>query len=564
MSNKPSTARQCQVFISSASLSLWAALTCKFLTSFAYMLCALTLRNYLQDNWGFSDFNAGLIYGIWGIMTTVFGILLSPIVDRVGVRYSLLLGTLLLSFSRFGLAFTLSTKMMLFYLVFLLPAGGSLGVPVIMISMRRYAISAVGTISYGLIFIVQCLGFFCSGMLVDIFRTAFPHSFGQLDINGTRIFNSTLPSQNRSVWLQMSAYRYIQLVSAIVNSTVFLIALFFIYDEEVIWVKNKNNKNQEIKPKMEKSPPLCLLPKSEERRDQNTIVRGSHIQTDKDLDKLLGKNNVGGGVRWEMQAYQEKPRGTTGELLSSLNVRQFWIFMLLVLSTLGVRMLLRQLDITFPVFAERELGKSVHYGAIVATNPFATIVFTLLSISICAKLSIIFGILVGMTVTAVAALWLTIEPALWTGYMFSITLALGEAIWVPRFIELSISKTAPEGQEALFSALVYAPTFFVKFLAGIVSGKLLETFVPAKGLGERNSRLMWAIFSAIALSSPLIVGILHYSCGLFNVLLDKITSANEHKAIYESENEVDSASQEQRANETFSSTEDESLLVREK
>ena len=504
MPRKPSTLRQCNVFMTTASLSLWAVLVCKFLESFAYMLSALTLRSYLEDNWGFGDMQAGILYGIWGVMTSIFGILLSPLVDSVGVRHSLLVGTVILAVARFWMAFTLSQHVMILNLCVLLPAGGALGIPVIMISMRRYSIAAVGNIAYGLLFMAQCLGFFVSGMLVDMFRVTFPHKI--------HISNSTLPTQNTSVWLQMSAYRYIQLVAAIATCTVFFIALLFVYDEEVVWVKRKKNTDKHEKVEKKKD--------GQARRDPDSVIRGCNIQTGDDLATLVGENNADGdygGARWEMQSYNEKPQGTIMETLSSLNVRSFWIFMLLIFTTLGVRMLVRHLDVTFPVYAERELGTGVHYGAMIATNQIATLLFTFMSIVLCSTLAIIPGILLGMTVTATAAVWLCIYPSLWTGYMFSITMALGESIWMPRFYELSVSKAAPEGQEALFCALVYAPTFLVKLFAGIISGKLLETYVPEKG--ARESRMMWLIIALIAMTSPLLVGAMHWSCNMFDVLL---------------------------------------------
>ena len=518
MPRKASTLRQCNVFLTTASLSLWAVLVCKFLESFAYMLSALTLRSYLEDNWGFGDMQAGVLYGIWGVMTSIFGILLSPLVDSVGVRYSLLTGTVLLSVARFWMAFTLSQHMMIFNLCVLLPAGGALGIPVVMISMRRYSIAAVGSIAYGLLFMAQCLGFFVSGMVVDIFRVTFPHK-----IHGSNsTSNSTLPTQNTSVWLQMSAYRYIQLVSAITTCTVFFIALLFVYDEEVVWVKRKKKKDKHEKVEKKKD--------GQARRDPDSVIRGCNIQTGDDLATLVGENNADGdygGARWEMQSYNEKPQGTIMETLSSLNVRSFWIFMLLIFATLGVRMLGRHLDVTFPVYAERELGTGVQYGTMIATNQIATLFFTFMSIVLCSTLDIIPGILLGMTVTAIAAVWLCIYPSLWTGYMFAITMALGESIWTPRFFELSVSKAAPEGQEALFCALVYAPTFLVKLFTGLISGKLLETYVPEKG--ARESRMMWLIIALIAITSPLLVGAMHWSCNMFDVLLKKIPSANEKR-----------------------------------
>ena len=520
-SSKPSTTRQCNVFITSGSVSFYAALICKFIEAFAYMLTALTLRPYLEENWSFNDMDAGIVYGIWGVMGTVFGVMFGPVIDKIGVRWSLLIGAAMLTVSRFYIAFTTSQTILLLNLYALLPAGQALGLPVLLISMRRYAVAAVGSITYGAVFSAQCLGFFFAGIIVDIFRDNFPHSFKELDQYGQTVGNSTKPSADRSVWLQMTAYRYINLVSAISTCVLFLIALLFVYDEEVVWVKKKDKNNPNKK-------------KDTDQRDSSTVVRGCNISTKQELDALLGdENDENGGNRWEMQPYTYKPKGTTLEMLSSLNVKPFWTFMFLVFCTMGGRMLLKHLDLTFPVYAEREMGKHVDYGLIVAANPLSTIVFTFVAMVVCTKISIIQGIMLGMSIEALGALWLVFSHSVWAGYAFSITLGLAEAIWVPRFYELSISKTAPEGQEGMFSALIFAPTFSVKLVTGLISGHLLTTYTPKHG--ARNSSMMWFLIFLISATSPLLIGIFHWSCGVFDILLEKIQSSNEKKAMKDSD-----------------------------
>jgi len=533
---KPSTLRQCNIFVKSASVSLYAALLCKFIESFSYMLVALTLRSFLEENWAFGDISAGIIDGIWGIMTTVFGILFGPIIDKVGVRWSLLVGCVLLTVSRFHLAYTLSETMLLFNLYVILPAGQSLGIPVILISMRRYSVGAVGSITYGALFLAQSMGSFSAGIVTDVFREQYPRTFKQIDSSGHVVNNSTKPSLDRTVLLQMTAYRYVILVSAIATCVMFLIALLFVFDEEVVWVKRQNKTNKDEAAKNKEV--------GRERRDQDTIIRGCNISTKKDLSEILGDDDADSGARWEMQPYMQRPTGGTCEMLSSLNTKAFWIFLLLVATTIGVRMLYRHLDVTFPEYAEREMGKSVKYGLIVAANPLATVIFTLLFVVLCAKLSLIPGILLGTFITATSVLWLVGSSSVWAGYAFSIMLGLGEAIWIPRFYELSISKTAPEGQEGLFSALVYSPTFFVKLFTGVVSGNLLQAYVPE--VGKHDSRTMWLIIFLMSITSPILIGILHYTCGAFDILLEKITSSNEKREIEEATRAIDQVEVEEK------------------
>merc|ERR1719231_2047520 len=93
---------------------------------------------------------------------------------------------------------------------------------------------------------------------------------------------------------------------------------------------------------------------------------------------------------------------------------------------------------------------------------------------------------------------------------------------MPRFIELSMA-SPPDGEEGIFTALVNAPTFFVKFFTGIISGALLDEFCPEEG--ERHSRIMWLIILLISLTSPLLVGVLNFF-GVWTPLYSEMDSAN--------------------------------------
>lgn len=62
---------------------------------------------------------------------------------------------------------------------------------------------------------------------------------------------------------------------------------------------------------------------------------------------------------------------------------------------------------------------------------------------------------------------------------------------------------AGRGSEGLYAALVSAPLFAVKLLAGAMSGWLLHRYVPATG--ERHPQTMWAIIGLISIASPILM-----------------------------------------------------------
>uniref|UniRef100_A0A7S3LHR3 Major facilitator superfamily (MFS) profile domain-containing protein n=1 Tax=Aplanochytrium stocchinoi TaxID=215587 RepID=A0A7S3LHR3_9STRA len=126
------------------SISLWyssAGLRCifvlKFLESIAYFSTSQILTLYLSQDFGLSDVDSGLMYGLYGAMISLYGILFSSQVDKFGVRRSLVLGFLLSAIGRSILAVFHRNNIWLIYLSLfvLLPLSASLGIPVLLIGI---------------------------------------------------------------------------------------------------------------------------------------------------------------------------------------------------------------------------------------------------------------------------------------------------------------------------------------------------------------------------------------------------------------------------------------------
>ena len=86
--------------------------------------------------------------------------------------------------------------------------------------------------------------------------------------------------------------------------------------------------------------------------------------------------------------------------------------------------------------------------------------------------------------------------------------------------------------------------FFVKLFTGVVSGNLLQAYVPE--VGKHDSRTMWLIIFLMSITSPILIGILHYTCGAFDILLEKITSSNEKREIEEATRAIDQVEVEEK------------------
>ncbi|GJQ15327.1 hypothetical protein GpartN1_g7118.t1 [Galdieria partita] len=168
---------------------LWLIYVIKFLSSFSYFSYSLILTLYLSSEFDFSDERAGWTFGAYGFMSVLYGMSLGWIVDYLGVRYALLLGAVLGTFSRWLLAFSSSSRLVVFFLYTFLPFSESLGIPVMTIGIKRYSNSNNRTIAYSMFYTFMNIAALVAGPVVDMSRRWFGkglviwgHSFDSLQL----------------------------------------------------------------------------------------------------------------------------------------------------------------------------------------------------------------------------------------------------------------------------------------------------------------------------------------------------------------------------------------------
>lgn len=72
--------------------------------AYAYFVTALTLVEFASRELGATDVEAGTLYGVWGAAMGAVFALVGPLVDRLGVRRSMLVGAILATIGRLALA----------------------------------------------------------------------------------------------------------------------------------------------------------------------------------------------------------------------------------------------------------------------------------------------------------------------------------------------------------------------------------------------------------------------------------------------------------------------------
>ena len=147
---------------------LWKAYMLKFLDSYSYFSFSFVVTLFLSEDFGYSDVEAGAIYGAWGALVTVYGLASGFVVDNLGVAKSLRVGFLISLLARMTILMTTSRTVLLVTMFFTLPLGNCLGIPVLTTSIRRYTNKSNRGFAFGLFYVIMNVSALLSGPLVDL------------------------------------------------------------------------------------------------------------------------------------------------------------------------------------------------------------------------------------------------------------------------------------------------------------------------------------------------------------------------------------------------------------
>jgi MFS family permease len=401
---------------------LWLVFFLKYLESYAYFVLSYTLILFLSDEFGFTDEEAGWAYGIFGMLVTVYGFFMGSMIDNLGVKWSLVGGMTILFFSRLALTLTTDVRTVLSILFTTLPLGGSMGIPVMQIAIKRYTKEVNRTVSFSIFYVMMNLAAITAAPAIDIFHTYFPDG---------AVF--TILGHSYAV----STYRLLIFTGACMTFVSCFVSLVLIRETS-----------------------------DEERRE-------------------LQRDHEPGSIIHEVTASPA-----------------FWRFFLLVVLLLGVRIIYRHLDATFPKYMVREFGSHALYGSVIAINPLCVCLVVPLLAPVSMRVHPLRMILLGACISSVSPFFLAAGHTYTTAVFFVTCLSLGEAIWSPRLFEYTVM-VAEQGREGTYMALASAPTFMATLVSGAMSGWLLETFCPAKG--PRHSELMWFLVGCMSILSPILL-----------------------------------------------------------
>ena len=399
---------------------------------------------FLSSDFGYTDIQSGTLYGCWGALVTVFGLVTGFVVDRLGVASSLRVGFLISFVARCLIFSTVSRPMLLLNVLVLLPLGNCLGIPVLATGIRRYTSEASRGFAFGLFYVVMNVAALLSGPVVDACTILYKGK-----------------EEDEDTHWQLTGYRLVILTGIVANAV------------------------------------ACAVSWS---------VR--EIKLEDDQTDILSTSNEdmaqGTGIP-KVSAFQPIRASTREILRETMQSKNFWRFLTVCLITLNVRMIFRHLDATLPKYMVREFGEDTPKGTIYSINPALIIILVPLVTAATTTVDPLVMIHYGSYISAASVFFLVASTSLWSCVMFVIVLSVGEAIWSPRLYDYTMS-VVKEGKEGTYMALSSAPLFLAKLPVGMMSGYLLQTYCPEDG--PRRSKHMWLIIGLTTAVSPVLLTLL--------------------------------------------------------
>ncbi|KAL3763954.1 hypothetical protein ACHAW5_004639 [Stephanodiscus triporus] len=501
--------------LSGSPPELWKAYLLKFLDSYSYFSFSLVLTLFLSDEFGMTDVQAGTVYGAWGALITIFGLVTGTVIDNLGVAKCLRIGFVLSLLTRIVLFLTNSRVVLLVCLLVTLPLGNCLGIPVLTVGIRRYTTEENRGFAFGLYYVVMNVGALVAGPLVDALTmhynrkneggsgNGFGHGGDDTadDDNDVNYEGSVedASSSSSSSWV-MTTNRAIILSGAVANLIAVLVA-FTVREVRVDPRKSSSNDYSS-----------ALHARQETDDDGGCLVTAADDEDPfQDSDVLANSKNDRSSKKSPNGVSKFQPmRGSFFQILSdTLRTPNFRRFLLVCLLTINVRMVFRHLDGTLPKYMKREFGENAPKGKVYAINPAMIIILVPIITAATSSVDPLVMIHWGTYVSALSVFFLAFSTSLWACVMFVVTLSLGESLWSPRLYDYTTS-VAQEGREGTYMALSSAPLFLAKLPVGFISGKLLQSYCPEHlEEGEvRHSKTMWQIIALSTIISPIMITLL--------------------------------------------------------
>lgn len=131
------------------------------------------LVSYFSDEFQYTDVEASTLFAFSAVTYVLFGLFIGRVIDRIGIRYSLIVGGILGVAASLCIAIAWTRFMLVLAVLILTPMAMLFTSPVITIAMKRYTYSENSRVAFMFAYIIGNIGAALSYVYVDFVRHRF-------------------------------------------------------------------------------------------------------------------------------------------------------------------------------------------------------------------------------------------------------------------------------------------------------------------------------------------------------------------------------------------------------
>ncbi|MCK5690903.1 MFS transporter, partial [Myxococcota bacterium] len=395
---------------------LWLLYAAKVVEYSAYGSANMAFILFLSSDVGLGDIAAGTYIGVWSTLLTLSMIMVGAVVDAIGIKKTLLIGTIFMLFARFFMPLFDDIWMVTLLGFIPMAFGTAILGPVLSVGIKRYTTREGATLGFGLFYTLMNVGWAMGGFIFDWVR-------GEL---GEHVIVNY-------AGLDMSTYQVIFAIG------------FFLTIPTLFMV--------------------LVMRDGVSRLDDGTIA----------IEPMAAKRE-GTVMEAALAATVSAKNDTIKIFREVISQKSFWIYIGMLGILVFVRLTFYHFHYTFPKYGIRVLGEGVKIGNIYGVlNPVLIVFLVPFIAALTKKISSYIMMMVGTAVSSVAIFLATMPAEIyaplvdtWVGELvylrwlevpegartpiflslvfFIIVFTIGEALWSPRLMQFA-AEIAPKDRE---------------------------------------------------------------------------------------------------------------------
>ena len=498
------------------------------------------------------DTTGYLYYTVWTLSSTVITIMVGSVCDTIGIKKTLLIGSVALIISRFFMPITSNVYLQTLLGFVPLAIGFAITGPVLKVAIKKFTTMEQATLGFGLFYTLMNVGFAIGAELTDYFRAEYAQ--------GAEVMG-----------MHFSTFQLIIFVGFLINIPDF-IAILLMRDgaemtENGLVIPKEKKKDEGLVGRLQSTIGERQAVMLKEFRGSllvTAIISGvaflmyqfgvhawklSTIPVGKYLWAFvatiaffaiagivyavlsyLGTMNISFDV--VMKSVRDATEKTITQLKENFQDRPFWVYMGMLGILVFVKLTFYIFNLMFPLYATRVFGEDFPVASIFGTlNPVMIIFLVPLISAATTKVRSFTMLLLGTGLSAASVFlcfspdslsimladswfgewvfdyWLEApignrDPFMMSLIIFIMVFTVGEAIWSPRLMQFS-AEIAPRGKEGAYIALSMLPYFLGKAGAGIMAEQMTELYFKADQVTFPNQEMTWAWIGGMAAISPI-------------------------------------------------------------